>query len=217
MIRGVLAGNLHRLSLTQLNDELVSGLERLPNGSSLGTAFEFEKVRRNDFSQISKGAKSREDLIVLLLKQAPILQSNYALATEIVDGCGGSADGFGACVKQQHSFYEAWVPRFNLPPEEFERIYQAEIERAKGNPLIRQFTPALPRFRWAEAYGQTRRALLRAAIAVRQNGQSALERQVDPYDGRPFSYIAVNGGFRLESRLRDGGPPISLSFVRDPQ
>jgi hypothetical protein len=212
-LSGILAQNLGRFSPAQLN-KLASGLDSLPDGSNLATAFESEKVRRNDFLDIINGAKSREQLIVLLLGKIPTMQANRALASEIVDGCGGSVSGFAACVNEQHSFYKAWVRRFSLPPEEFEREYQAEIEHAsRANPVIRQFTPALPRFRWAEAYSQTRRALLQAAIAIRLDGPSALDRQVDPYDRNPFSYIPVDNGFRLESQLREGGTRISLSVV----
>jgi hypothetical protein len=212
-LSGILAQNLGRFSPAQLN-ELANGLDSLPSGSNLATAFESEKVRRNDFLGVVNASKSREQLIVLLLSKIPTLQMNRALASEIVDGCGGSVSGFAACANQQHTFYEAWVRRFSLPPEEFERAYKAEIEQAsRANPVIRQFTPSLPRFRWAEAYTQTRRALLQAAIAIRLDGPRVLDRHLDPYDRNPFSYIPVDSGFRLESHLREGGTPISLSIV----
>ena len=209
-ITGVLARNLLRFSPTQLN-ELASGLGVLPSGFSLSTAFESEKVRRNDFLAVVQGAKSRDELIERLLKRAPALRSNKELAGEIVDGCGGSVKGFVNCVDQQQSFYASWAPRFALPPEQFEKAYKSEIEEfARVNPVIRQFTPALPRFRWAEAYNQTRRALLHAAIAVRRDGPKALHQHPDPFDQNAFSYMPVDGGFRLESRLSEGGIRISL-------
>jgi hypothetical protein len=168
----------------------------------------------NELLNLVEGAKSRDELIAMLLNKVPVLESNKTLAAEIVDGCGGSVAGFVACANQQHSFYEAWVSRFSLPPEEFETAYKAEVEEvSKTNSIIRQFTPALPRFRWAEAYKQTRRALLQTAIAVRLDGPSALNRHPDPYDGKPFSYVPVDGGFRLESRLREDGASLSFSVV----
>jgi len=212
-ITRVLAQNLDRFSPTQLG-ELATGLGGLPSGSSLGTALESEKIGRNDLMAIAEGAKSRDKLIERLLKEAAALQSNRTLAEEIVDGCGGSVKGFVNCVNQQNSLYLSWTARFTLPPVEFERAYKAEIEElSRKNPVIRQFTPSLPRLRWAEAYCQTRRALLQAAVAVLLDGQSALNRDPDPYDAQPFSYSSVNGGFRLESRLSDGGIPLSLSVV----
>ena len=213
VITGVLAHNLLRFSTAQLN-ELASGLGALPSGSNLGAAFEAEKVSRNDLLAIAQGAKSREELVSRLLNKVPMLQSNRGLAGELVDGCGSSVQGFVNCIDQQQSFYTSWAPRFALPPEQFEKTYKAEIEGlARANPVIRQFTPLLPRFRWAEAYNQTRRALFATAIAIRLDGPMALNQHLDPYDKSPFSYILVNGGFRLESRLMDGGIPISLSIV----
>jgi hypothetical protein len=212
-VTGVLAENLLRLSPTQLN-ELASGLDTLPSGSTLDTAFELEKVSRNDLLDIGQVAKSRDELIVRLLNNVPTLQSNRKLAEEIVDGCGGSVKGYLNCVDQQHSFYVSWAPRFSLPPEQFEKTYKVEFDAlSKTNPVVRQFTPALPRFRWVEAYEQTRRALLHTAIAVQLEGPKALNQHRDPYDKKPFTYTAVDGGFRLESRLTDGGIPISLSIL----
>ena len=132
----------------------------------------------------------------------------------MVDGCGGTINGFVNCVNQQQSFYTSWAPRFGFSPEQFETEYQADIAKlSKTNPVVRVLTPALPRFRWAEAYCQTRRALLQAAIAVRLDGPSALNRHLDPYDGNPFSYSPVDEGFRLESRLKDKGVPLFLTIV----
>jgi hypothetical protein len=211
----VLAQHLLRLSPSQLH-ELASGLSALPSGSNLSAAFESEKLSRNDLLAIVQDAKTRDELIEQLLHNIPALKSNKALAVEIVDGCGGSVKGYDDCVEQQHSFYVSWASRFILPPGQFEKAYKAEFdELSRTNPVVRQFTPALPRFRWAEANEQTRRALLQTAIAVRLEGPQALNRHFDPYDSKPFTYTALDGGFRLESRLVDGGVPISLSILRN--
>lgn len=212
-IAGILARNLDQLSPAQLK-ELAMSLDGLPAGSSLGDAFESEKVHRNDLLPIAQRAKTRDELIEHLLSRIPFLQSNKELATEIVDGCGGSVKGFEKCVDQEQSFYAAWSSRFGSSPEQFEAEYKAEVEElSKTNPVIRLMTLALPRLRWAEAYSQTRRALLRAAIDVRLDGPRALNRHVDPYDGKQFSYTLVNDGFRLESRLKDEqGVPLSLGI-----
>jgi hypothetical protein len=211
---GLLVQHLVRLSPAQLN-ELADGLDALPIGSNLGTAITAEKLSRNELLTVAQNTKTRDELIEQLLHDIPTLQSNRLLASKIVDGCGGSVKGFVNCVNQQHSFYVSWSPRFTLPPDEFEKAYKLEFdELSKANPVVWQFTPALPRFRWAEAYEQTRRTLLYAAIAVRLDGPEALNKHIDPFDKKPFTYIAVDGGFRLESRLTEGGIPISLSVMR---
>jgi hypothetical protein len=213
-VTGVLVQNLLRLSPAQVH-ELASGLNALPRGSNLSTAFESERLGRNDFFlAIVQGAKTRGELIEQLLHNIPALDSNKVLAAEIVDGCGGSVKGYVDCVGQQHSFYVSWASRFILPPEQFEKAYRTEFDEvSKTNPVVRQFTPALWRFRWTEAYEQTRRALLNAAIAVRLEGPNALNQHFDPYDKKPFAYAVVDGGFRLESLLTEGGIPLSLSIV----
>jgi len=212
-VTGILVQNLLRLSPAQLQ-ELTTGINALPSGSDIRIAFESEKLSRNDILAGLQGAKARDELIEGLLRNIPFLKSNRVLAAQIVDGCGGSVKGFTDCVDQQQSFYLSWALRFTLPPEQFEKAYKAEFdELSKANPVVRQFTPALPRFRWAEAYEETRRALFHTAIAVRLDGTKALSVCLDPYDQKPFTYTALDGGFRLESRLTDGGIPISLSIV----
>jgi hypothetical protein len=214
---GVLVQHLVRLSPSQLH-ELASGLDALPIGSNLGTAFAAEKLSRNELAGIARNTKTRDELIEQLIRDIPALGSNRALAVKIVDGCGGSVKGFVNCVDQQHSFYVSWAPRFTLPPEEFEKTYKKEFdELSNANPVVQQFTPALPRFRWAEAYQQTRRTLLYAAIAVRLDGPEALNKHIDPFDKKPFTYVAVDGGFRLDSRMTEGGIPISLSVIPGPE
>jgi hypothetical protein len=205
--------NLHLLSPADLS-EFAKGLAALPAGSNLGIALEAEKVVRNDFFlSIAQQAKGREELIDGLAKGVPVLEDNRAVAQEIVDRCGGSIEGFTDCINTQKSFYVSVVSEFALPPAQFEKAYRKQFDDAsKTNPLVARFTPNLPAFRWADAYCQTRRALLRAAIGVRLEGVSALNETVDPYDGKPFSYGAFDGGFRLKSELNDRGNPLSLSI-----
>jgi hypothetical protein len=212
-ITGILVQNLYPFSSAQLH-ELTSGLNTLPTGSNLGGALEAEKLGPNELLAFTQNTKTRDELIDRLLHDIPALQSNRGLAVEIVDGCGGSVQGFVNCVDQQQSFYVFWAPRFALPPKEFESAYKVEFDQlSKTNPVARQFTPALPRLRWAEAYEQTRRSLLRAAIAVQLDGPEALNQQIDPFDKKPFAYTAVDGGFRLESWVAGDGIPISLSVT----
>jgi hypothetical protein len=212
-VTGVLSQNLLRLSQAQLH-ELVTGLNALPSGSNLRAALESEKLGGNELLLFVQQAKTRDQLIEQLLKNIPVLDSNRALAAQIVDGCGGSVKGYVTCVHQQHTFYASWASRFALPPDQFEKIYKAEFgELAKNNPVVWQFTPSLPRFRWVEEYEQTRRALLYTAIAIRLEGSQGLNHHFDPHDKKPFTYTVLDGGFRLESRLIADGTAISLSIL----
>jgi hypothetical protein len=118
------------------------------------------------------------------------------------------------CIEKQRAFYEKWIGNFGLPPETFQQRYDPDYARASiGNPILERFTPMLSRFRWAEAYNNTRRALLHAAVAVQRGGAKELPRYPDPSDGRPFSYTQLANDFALESALKENGKPISLSVV----
>jgi hypothetical protein len=60
-----------------------------------------------------------------------------------------------------------------------------------------------------------RRALLSAALTVRQEGPDALKNQADPVLGGPFDYVPFDGGFELRSKLigRDD-KPVTLTAGR---
>jgi hypothetical protein len=210
LLEQMLASNLPRISAVAL-DDLVRSIDALPRGSNVGAAFMSEKVRRNDLLLIVRPAVNRNDLMQRLTRGVPALGGNSALAEQIVDQCGGSVRGILECIAKQQSFYEAWAPRFTLPPGQFESKYKSEFEQAsKRNPIIRQFTPNLPRFRWAQADRETQRAMLHAAIGIERAGPSSLNQNPDPYDGKPFSYTVVGESFRIQSQLSDDGVPLTL-------
>jgi hypothetical protein len=209
----ILAQSLFRLSEAQLK-VLSDKVDALPRGFTLGKALLAEKIQRNDLLEIARDAKNRGELIIALLERFPILQSNRSLAIEIVQGCGDTVEGFLQCANRQQAFYSEQVTKFDLQPEQFERDYKTRLQEvSKGNSVMRQFTPNLARFRWAEAYCQTRRALLQAAIAVRLDGPDALDRYPDPYGGKPFSYSPLNKGFQLSSHLAENGSQLSLAVT----
>jgi hypothetical protein len=193
---------------------LESGLAGLPQGSRMQNAITAEKLKRNDLVDIIGNAHTHDELISRMAAGIPSLANDRAKAQELVDGCGGSPAGVMNCIDRQRAFYEKWTANFGLPPENFQQQYDPDYARASiGNPILERFTPMLSRFRWAEAYNNTRRTLLHAAIAVQQGGAKELSRYPDPSNGRPFSYTQLANGFVLESALKENGKPISLSVV----
>lgn len=206
-----LAQNLTRFTSEQLQS-LTTRFDHLPSGANLSRALIAEKLQRSDFNAVLKESGSRAELIESLMQQAPALKSDRALATEIVDRCGGTVQGFAHCVDEQRSLYEDMSGRFQESPEQFERVYRERFSAmALTNPVIGNFTPALDRLRWAEAYHDTRRALFQCAVAVQLQGRNVLDRQRDPYDGTPFTFTPINNGFRLDSRLKENDVPLSIT------
>jgi hypothetical protein len=211
-VTAVLQNVIVMLSPAEL-ETLESGLAALPQGSTMQNAIAAEKVKRNDLVGIIGDAHTRDELISHMA-EIPYLAKDRAKAQEVVDGCGGSLAGVMSCIDKQSAFYEKWTANFGLPPETFQQQYDPDYAKASiGNPILERFTPMLSRFRWAEAYNDTRRALLHAAVAVQQGGTKELSRYPDPSNGRPFSYTQLANGFVLESALKENGRPISLSVV----
>jgi len=195
-------------------ETLESGLAALPQGSNMQNAITAEKLKRNDLVDILGNAHTHDELISRMAAGIPSLANDRAKARELVDGCGGSLAGVMNCIDKQRAFYEKWMANFGLPPETFQQQFDPDYASASvGNPILARFTPMLSRFRWAEAYNNTRRALLRAAIAVQRGGIKELSRYPDPANGRPFKYTPLANGFALESLLNENGKPISLSVV----
>ena len=214
-ISQILARNLSRLSRPQLR-QLAAKLSSLPHGAKMSDALRSEQIDRHPLLTVVRGAAGRDDLIAHLSSGVPLLNGDQNRAQQVVDGCGGSVHGFTACLDQQRAFYETWIACFAEPPGQFESDYNLQLTKsAAANPIIRFFTPALPRLRWAEAYSRTRRALLLAAISVQMDGPASLVRFNDPYQDDLFSFIPLEHGFRLQSELTDESGPIGLSIQPD--
>jgi hypothetical protein len=211
-ITAVLQNAMALLTPAEL-ETLASGLAGLPPGSTMQNAIAAEKLKRDDLAGIIGNAHTHDEL-VSRVAGIPSLDNDRAKALELVDGCGGSLVGVMNCIDKQRTFYEKWITNFGLLPETFQQQYDPDYARASvGNPILERFTPMLSRFRWAEAYNNTRRALLHTAVAVQRGGAKELSRYSDPSNGRPFNYTQLANGFVLESSLKENGKPISLSVV----
>jgi hypothetical protein len=210
-ISDVLEPELGKLSRSEL-DFLADGARRLPAGMTMQSAVAKEKLDRNDVADVVAVANSREDVIKRLTAGVPILRANAKNAEEIIDGCGGSVESLRTCIRKQSEFYVEWNSRWSEPPGQFEADYDsAFLAASRNNPIIAKFTPSLSRLRWAEAYSQTRWALLRAGIAVERDGATALSDFPDPSTGAEFTYSRQEGGFRLDSQVKDNGTLVSIT------
>jgi hypothetical protein len=209
-ISEVLSQGLGQMSAIELH-ELRTGLSNLPKSSSTREAFESEKLTRNDLRDRAGRAHSADELTAMFAA-LPALKDDPQIANQIVDACGGSVAGVLSCFEGQSAFYRRWASRFDLPSDQFEKEFTADFGASSShNAVIAFFTPSLPRLRWAEAYSETRRALVLAAVAVKQQGVKSLAQFPDPYDGRTFKYAQVADGFQLQSSLQQDGRPLSIS------
>ena len=70
-----------------------------------------------------------------------------------------------------------------LPMDQFEKEFEIEAKKRADNPVFKVFFPAIVNVRRAQARMEVRRALLSAALAVRQDGPDALKNNPDPVVG----------------------------------
>jgi hypothetical protein len=100
-------------------------------------------------------------------------------------------------------FYDQLTDLHALPMLEYEKkAPEWEASLQKSGPLARLCLPTLSRVRGQEAGMLTRLQMYRAAIEVLLEGQGALARYPDPYDGKLFACMATPDGFELTSNLK---------------
>jgi hypothetical protein len=106
-----------------------------------------------------------------------------------------------------------------LPFQEFMARKQAFEEKIKSsdNPFAVTLLPAMMAAREEEEKYRVRWAMVRAGIAIRREGEAALSKVLNPADGKPFLYMALEGGaFELKSALPIRDTEVSLTFGRPP-
>ena len=90
----------------------------------------------------------------------------------------------------------------------------AGIEKRFGSHrLMRNFVPSQVRSFLARRRWQAGHALLKAAVAVKRDGEAALQdkKYADPFADAPFTYRKTDGGgFELQSKLVIDGKPVTL-------
>jgi hypothetical protein len=204
----ILARHLPQLNSSQI-EQVKSRYNSLPPSAKMSdVVLSHQKISRGMIMGLLEGAQERQEVIKRLTNLSAFREGG---ATEFLDGCGGTVVGVREKVGQLTPHYLEWAGWFNLSPEEFEKRYKADALRLEKNNLAFKFlTPAINKARWAEAYHQTRQALLRAALDVQQSGRKALTQQVDPYSGKPFEYLEAKNGFILRSQLKDGNHPLAI-------
>lgn len=88
--------------------------------------------------------------------------------------------------------------------------YRKKVDAASV--LARALAPdSVDKLRRAEARGELRRAMFKAALAVAADGPDRLKHFKDPFGDGPFEYRKTQGGFELRSKLKDHkGEPVKL-------
>jgi hypothetical protein len=131
---------------------------------------------------------------------------------QLVREAGGSPDAVAKKFEDLRPFYQE-VEKLageSLTQAEFAKQAQAITSRYAANPFAGPILPNLTKVHEAVTAAQTRMTLLRAAIAVLQNGPEA-EKQFTDTDHQPITYQARPGGFEVSSKITYRNQPLTLT------
>jgi hypothetical protein len=88
---------------------------------------------------------------------------------------------------------------------------------ASKNPFAEMVVSGLTHVREEEEKYRVQWAMVRAAIEIRREGEAALDKVLNPADGKPFIYTALEGGaFELKSALLIRTRVVAMTFGRPP-
>jgi hypothetical protein len=212
----VLALELPRLNVNAIPD-LKSRLAALPAGMSMVQATESEEKSYLDwFVRTVKKARDKDALVASLafIGNGPEGQptASREKTQAFIEQCGGTADAIVQRAEETHAAYGETVKMLALPLDQFEKEFERNAKKYADNPVYQVFFPAMINVRRAVARMEVRRALLSAALTVRQQGPEALKNHPDPVGGGPFEYRPFAGGFELRSRLKGrDDKPVTLT------
>ncbi len=140
-------------------------------------------------------------------------QEQLAKAREFIQACGGTGDGVVRFAEKVRPSYAFMAAKLDLPPDEFEKVFQLEEKKQADNPVFQVIFPSLRKIRLQQARTDVRRSLVLAALAVRLDGPGAQKNHPDPVMGESFEYVAFEGGFQLRSKLKgQDNQPLSITI-----
>jgi hypothetical protein len=213
----VLAFQLPKLD-ARLIPDLKNRLAALPAGMTVAEATASEEKSFLDwFVRTVRKAKDKQSLVAALdfANYEPEGKPAPGKARAFVEECGGTVEGVLRYCEETRAAYRQVGQMVSLPLDQFQKEFEIELKKRSGNPVFRIFFPAMAKVRQAVARMEVRRALLSAALAVRQDGQEALKNHVDPVAGGQFEYVPFSGGFELRSKLMDrDGKPVTVTVGR---
>ena len=214
-----LAHDLLKLDAGLIKD-LTTRLNALPTGMNTAMATETEETFFLDwFIRKAKGAKDKETLVKALdfINNEPEGKPRGTVnkARAFIDECGGTPEGVLRVAEDTRASYKRTVKMLSQPLDQFEKQFKIEEAKHSANPVYKFFFPAVVNVRRAEARIEARRALLRAALAVKLDGRDALKNHPDPVVGGPFEYVPLPDGFELRSSLKTrDNKPVTLTVGR---
>ena len=184
---------------------LATRLAQLPPGGSVrgSVVWEHKYGLLSLISQLKAASTTPESA-------KPQLVKLLGLPIETIRAAGGTPESLAENLEKLRPIYDQFPAALDLPQEQA-RVKLIELKKqAQANPL-NSIVPDFTRFYDRYAAVQTRFLMLRAAIAILQDGPAQLQKFPDPSSQRPINYTpGKNGGFTLASTCTEEGKPVTL-------
>ena len=209
------------LLLPKLDPRMIPDLKKrlaaIPKGMTTAESLATEEQYFLDwFIRTVKKAKDKESLLSVLAfinnepEGGPRGSGDKARA--FVEECGGASRACFDVRRRRASLTGRWRRCWPCPWISSRRNSSARRRRGPATRCSTTSFPPSSSVRRAQARMDVRRALLSAALAIRQDGPEALKNDPAPVVGGPFEYVPFDGGFELRSTLKGrDDKPVTLT------
>ncbi len=141
------------------------------------------------------------------------------MVDDLIEDCGHTTTGLVTSLRQLGGFYDQVSKIAGSTPPALEDETAAMQERVASHPnhLPQMFIPDVGGARKSEIRAATHAVMLRAAVALRLEGQAGFQKVRDPFGTGPFTLRPVTSrsgqaSFELESELGRSWTNLALSF-----
>src|SRR5713226_7712684 len=153
-----LALYLPKLDAKEIQD-VRKRLATLPAGGSAAKSLSIEEKFGLDW--LIRTVKDTKDNDKLLAQLSPLFmregpgrstpQEQLAKAGEFIQACGGTGDGVVRFAEKARPSYAFMAAKLELPPDEFEKVFQLEEKKQADNPVFQVIFPSLRKIRLQQA------------------------------------------------------------------
>jgi len=150
------------------------------------------------------------------------IETDSAKLDRIFGSAGNTMAGLIAYLQQLKPVYEAILKAAEAPPEKLEETAAAihELVEHHTNLIARVMFPNVEKARKTELGAIARSAMIRAAVALRLEGDAGFQKIRDPFGDGPFTLRRLSAGsgeqgFELDSRVSAIRPNTALKFLED--
>ena len=228
LINEFMARNFYRFSPPALLS-FVKQVEGAPARPTVKRAMQYEEQAflqwfiaklegfRADYPQDESRAlaKSRELFIATLEKDPVKLDRIFASA-------GNTTAGLIAYLQQLKPVYEAILKAAEAPPEKLEETAAGiqELIKHSTNLVAQLIFPNVEKARKMEMGSIARSTMIRAAVALRLEGDAGFQKIRDPFGDGPFTLRQLPAGsgeqgFELDSRISAVRTNTAMKFLED--